>query len=840
VTGPVTLTFTSDAFVGTSLTVTPSFFPLNVEINASGITDGTFFEGEFFATSNSGVTSVDKDALTAHLASFSTVISASGYISVNSSFTSATSSDIVLRARDFVNVTASQIIRTHGGDIVLWADSDQSAGGVVRLLGGATLCTAPAGEICGASSTGGGDIVIGGGAADPGNSSRPGGYAIGSGSTYNLTGTSNTSGVQLGTLGVASTGAKLFSAGGDITVRGEMASNPGNNRAAGVYLVGGAEIRSGQGKIFVSARAMTVGGTNTDGTMVLNSYGGGLTIESLNNASDAIVLEGIDNSNARTSAGIWGSNDNSTVSSAGGFVLRADHIDASLDLDFSVSGQVVLEPYTSLLRDSETGTSWTADIVNASDVSGDRLRLVTSTSGIRIGSASNSNQVILNTSFSSAADIEVIAGQIDVSNNPQIINTGVNSKIEFKATGGIFLNDGSNSSDRPLLQTNNGDLVLWADSDGNGSGVVYVGGFAELNSANGRTGDALQGGGRITIAGSFGNSGVDADGHPLGAATNQGTNSYALVVQGSSEIISGGGKVTIRGYSDSGVDTFHNNIGSLIDSGTGQISISVSHLARAGYVNQGGTLKSASTISPAIEISSRNIGTANSGMGMNNTPRFISTGQVEVGISISGTIGAATSTGISASRPFDLLSAFGDIAITTNGQFNLSSTNARAFGAKASSEVTSSSADVTIVASAILDSTANTDSRISTSGAVKILPHTTNFNADSSLNFDVEAGSFEFGNLATLATSTKGISVNRNVNVSGDLTVSSNTITVAGDLASTGVASQLLLSSNGATTINSSRVISGNGDIILRSGSYTFNATSTINGSGRLTLVVQF
>jgi hypothetical protein len=250
VTGPVTLTFTSDAFVGTSLVVTPTYFPANVEINASGVTNGTFFEGEFFATSNTGVTNINKDVLTSHMASFSTVISASGYISVNSSFTSATSSDIVLRARGFVNVTANQTVRTHGGDIVLWANSDQTAGGVVRLLGGSQLCTAPSGGTCGTTSTGGGDVVIGGGAALAGNPLRPGGFALGSSATATTDATNATTGVQIGTYNSANAGASIYSAGGNIQVSGQLA--PGVQVAGqGVEVVGGSVIDSGAGKISI-------------------------------------------------------------------------------------------------------------------------------------------------------------------------------------------------------------------------------------------------------------------------------------------------------------------------------------------------------------------------------------------------------------------------------------------------------------------------------------------------------------------------------------------------------------------------------------------------------------
>jgi hypothetical protein len=59
---------------------------------------------------------------------------------------------------------------------------------------------------------------LGGGAADVANPLRPGGFAAGYGSTYNLTGSSTTTGVQLGTLGGNDQGSRLFSAGGAISI----------------------------------------------------------------------------------------------------------------------------------------------------------------------------------------------------------------------------------------------------------------------------------------------------------------------------------------------------------------------------------------------------------------------------------------------------------------------------------------------------------------------------------------------------------------------------------------------------------------------------------------------
>jgi hypothetical protein len=180
VTGEQTLTFTSDAFVGTSLVVSPSYYPTNINIANGVTTQGIFYNGEFYASTSSSVINIWASDLVTHLASYSTMVSASGYIKVANGFTSASNSDLVLKAASYVEVSASQQIRTSGGDIVLWADSDNSGGGFIRLLSAATLCTTA--STCSTTDTGGGDIVLGGGLADPNNINRPGGFAKGMGS----------------------------------------------------------------------------------------------------------------------------------------------------------------------------------------------------------------------------------------------------------------------------------------------------------------------------------------------------------------------------------------------------------------------------------------------------------------------------------------------------------------------------------------------------------------------------------------------------------------------------------------------------------------------------------
>jgi hypothetical protein len=183
---------------------------VNLEIT-SGSSEGKFFVNEFLDTSSSA--KLNTTYLTERLASQDVTLAVPGFIAVTSGFTSTSTRDLTLKAGSYINVAASQQIRTAGGDIVLWADSDNVSGGYVRLLKDATLCTTN--QICGTSVSGGGDIVIGGGSADSNNPLRPGGTAKGSGYSE-AANTADTTGVQLGTMQAGGGGVKLFSSGGNI------------------------------------------------------------------------------------------------------------------------------------------------------------------------------------------------------------------------------------------------------------------------------------------------------------------------------------------------------------------------------------------------------------------------------------------------------------------------------------------------------------------------------------------------------------------------------------------------------------------------------------------------
>jgi hypothetical protein len=192
------------------------------------------------------------------------------------------------KATSYVRAATGSTVRTYGGLLSLWGDSDASGGGAVVLKSAATtgsfLCTANTG-LCGTATTGGGDIVIGGGAAETDTSLsdytyRPGGFAAGS-TTDNETGTASggaaansySGGVYLGTAAINTGSTQLYSAGGNITVRGKTHTGTLTNWAAAVVTPGGLTVDAGAGKIFLDAYHVGAA-SSVGGPMEFNAWGG--------------------------------------------------------------------------------------------------------------------------------------------------------------------------------------------------------------------------------------------------------------------------------------------------------------------------------------------------------------------------------------------------------------------------------------------------------------------------------------------------------------------------------------------------------------------------------------
>ena len=128
--------------------------------------------------------------------------------------------------------------------------------------------------------------------------------------------------------------------------------------------------------------------------------------------------------------------------------------------------------------------------------------------GVVLNKNNSSTPVEIETNMNFNGPITVYGGDLTIEENLSSRLSGAD--ILFKGTGKV------QSIANRTIQTNNGDIVFWSDSDGNGEGAVLVGDDNVLNSANGRTGDTDSSGGKIVLGGG-GNSGVVPTGNSASA-----------------------------------------------------------------------------------------------------------------------------------------------------------------------------------------------------------------------------------------------------------------------------------------------------------------------------------
>jgi hypothetical protein len=355
-----------------------------------------------------------------------------------------------------------------------------------------------------------------------------------------------------------------------------------------------------------------------------------------------------------------------------------------------------------------------------------------------VGSASNSNTIDIVASSTLNLPAEFIGNGFYISNGVKLTNTAPGADLVFRSKTLIDMADG-NSTTFTDIQTNNGDIVMWTNAYGGGSGYFLLGIYGELNTANGAESKTASGGGRVTIGGG---SAVDADGHPTGPVpgANVANRQFALWLEDNSKIYSGGGLVDITVSQSQAVAAALIEPNSLIWSGTGLIDVTVNQGAAAnGMRMNSSSWVSAATLSPAISIATRTVGNNyNIYNDASNPFTLASIATTGGGISISATTPTATNTTLFM-YGWNLLSRVGAIDISSSAVINWNTSEARSLGSKASSDVLSSSANITIRSAQLLDTTANNASTISTSGNVTIAPIGNNFTGDVQTQFNVFA-----------------------------------------------------------------------------------------------------
>jgi hypothetical protein len=445
--------------------------------------------------------------------------------------------------------------------------------------------------------------------------------------------------------------------------------------------------------------------------------------------------------------------------------------------------------------------------------------------------------------YLSSGDLTIEAGNITV--NADIISATGND-LTLKSKGFISTLDGK------TIQTDAGNIIYWADSDGDGSGYINVDGNVTLDTrtAADRTANNISNasdGGQIVLAGGS----VSSSGIPTGfAAASSNTNPGIKIGHISDNwngvtFYSGGGAITINGKSTGGAGTLSNYGGrgvfvsfmNTINAGTGTISITgegqFMHGIEIGssFNNPGFSAANSWNIiqaaggtanDPAITL---NGSTSNanewgvlmgwhSGSSGNEKSLLQATGAGGISLTASNSAGtnglrANSSAFLSATGAIDIITGTGDLYTNATGR----STGDSFFGACSTcsySAVSSSTADVTFTFDNF-SLTAGT-SRVNTTGQVVVEPFGASFTAAISFpNARLVLDSGISGLRIGKAGNNANLTLSSALSVAGPISAYGNLLTVQQDIASTLQNAPITLVSHGEGTG------SNNGFIILNS-----------------------
>ncbi|MFD2531742.1 YDG domain-containing protein, partial [Gracilimonas halophila] len=250
-----------------------------------------------------------------------TEISAS-YIGIEASIISTSANRLTLKASENIDISSNITIQTNGGDIVFWTNptASNSISGHIRLNSGVVLNTTNGSTDPGLS--GGGHIILAGGGDSDGDG-YPDGFAK----------TNSTYGIRL------DTGVELYSAGGDIIVRGETYSTSTNR--SGIYQTGDLTIDSGVGSIFIEGKNRS--GYGSWPLQLGNGTVGTLSLTSDKGSDNAITLKSTAGRNGIYLGGTANADMAFKATGGGDIVLTTKHqIQTTSDYSFETAGGAIV------------------------------------------------------------------------------------------------------------------------------------------------------------------------------------------------------------------------------------------------------------------------------------------------------------------------------------------------------------------------------------------------------------------------------------------------------------------------------------------------------------------
>jgi hypothetical protein len=793
----------------------------------------------------------------------------------------AANADILLKAKNSIVVNANRTITSNNGDITLWANADGTAnatdGDFIGLQNAVVINSANGSTN---QATGGGTITMAGGTTTQtlvSGTIVPTGYAYSNRTTF-WGPLLPPGGVNFGFSTAANNqqnSLSIYSGGGDVVIKGKSHSS-----SAGIQWFSGMTgasqvIHSGNGTIlfdgaatssdahgielnsyaasggvtpnitsssplssairFVGETAANAGRAGFQGaaTIIANATGGGIEISGKTPSAStygAIEAGGIqtyaltgpitfigEGSGGLKIGGTWGKG--SLASSSSNIVMRSDVFTLN-NPTIQTTGTITVEPL---------GASFT----NAISYPITGLSLPNTISGLTIGKDQNTANVTFASNTSVAGPITVYGGQINVNQNLTTTG-GASGDVLLKATSNII------EASAKVITTAGGDVTLWADSDNNGAGYIYISGGTNSGITSG--GGAISLGGGADLSTGYARGADELDG--VVAAVKRG----GIQLCASSVLQSGGGNITLRGQnsgmSTGGVHAGIMTFGTTIDAGNGKIAIygkaTGSGTANAQGISREGNdnwiIRSSNAASDAIQL----IGDASGCNGSATSLGINFIGTIEAtgggGILLHGTAGTGTAYDQGLDVRGNVLANSG--TITLKGENNSSSqvsvflgtfsTFSTTLGSKANTNVTASSSPIIIQGDNI---DFNTVTPVNSTGTLTIEPVSTSFS--SALSFPIAnlTVANTIGGLALGKTNnTANITIGAATTVNGPVTLHGGELTLNAGLTTANNATGNI-TFNGAKLLGAGAIALGTGRTLTANLSGTSEFTGNISGT---------
>jgi hypothetical protein len=403
-----------------------------------------------------------------------------------------------------------------------------------------------------------------------------------------------------GFINYSGTGTLIDAGSGTIVLKGY---NTGTG--AGLGVMTGLHPGSYSGRFVVkSSNATAVNAIAIEGSTTVSTQPAVLIenhtrlISSATSNGGAISISGVSTNNALSIGTVWGPGTLDVLSASGSInvnlgnnplsiygadsFFRLGSIESDTDVASSSANVVVTSNNVSWAGSVPIRTSGTLTVT---PTNGNSFASAFNTSalnyngisGLTIGNTSNTSAITIGSATSVAGPITVYGGNITLDGNINTSTGNANGDILLKATGAIVQNA------TRTITTNGGDVIFWADADGNNAGDIF---FNPNGSISTNSGHLWLGGGSGTATW---NGLTVGDGYAVGdvGRTVQSFTHYnGITIQGTN-IQTAGGHIQMRGKGKAGDFTGSNFSGGmyLLDAGSmnsGDGTIDIQTLSNTG------------------------------------------------------------------------------------------------------------------------------------------------------------------------------------------------------------------------------------------------------------------